>query len=200
MSFGPYLPYPPDRYHGEIGETSGWLRPTDSPHDIVSPTGSADYLATGAATNGDFGLYRWNMAEEPSGPGQPLPPQHLRIVLRHLGDGSALRRRRVARRPTRRLLLRAPRRVARLPQRVRGAGVDAHPLRPRRAQGGLLRRSGRVGQHRDGNRPTRRWLSSTSATTPSGSEPSSDFLAWCLRRVPTGLPGGWFTHRISRYP
>ena len=69
MSFGPYLPYPSDRYHGEIGQTSGWLRPTDAPHDIVSPTGSADYLATGAATNGDFGLYRWNMGEEPSGPG-----------------------------------------------------------------------------------------------------------------------------------
>jgi mannose-6-phosphate isomerase-like protein (cupin superfamily) len=30
--------------------------------------GSASYLATGASTNGQFGLYRWNMAAEPSGP------------------------------------------------------------------------------------------------------------------------------------
>jgi mannose-6-phosphate isomerase-like protein (cupin superfamily) len=69
MSFAPYLPYPHDRYHGASGETSAWFRPDDAPHDLVSPTGSADYLATGAGTNGDFGLYRWNMGAKPSGPG-----------------------------------------------------------------------------------------------------------------------------------
>jgi mannose-6-phosphate isomerase-like protein (cupin superfamily) len=69
MSFAPYLPYPPDRYHGENGESSAWFRPDDAPHDLVSPTGSADYLATGAGTDGDFGLYRWNMGATPSGPG-----------------------------------------------------------------------------------------------------------------------------------
>ena len=69
MSFAPYLPYPPDRYHGGAGEVSGRFRPTDGPHDLVSPTGSADYLASGAGTSGDFGLYRWNMGPSPSGPG-----------------------------------------------------------------------------------------------------------------------------------
>jgi len=69
MSFyPPPHPYPPERYLGAEGETSARLRPTDAAHELVSRTGSADYLATGATTNGDFGLYRWNMGPEPSGP------------------------------------------------------------------------------------------------------------------------------------
>jgi hypothetical protein len=76
MSFGAYLSYPPDRYHGERGETSAWFRPDDAPHDLVSPTGSADYLATGAGTSGGFGLYRWNMGVTPSGPGNRRPGDH----------------------------------------------------------------------------------------------------------------------------
>lgn len=69
MSFPPpYQPYPADRVSTETGEVSGRFRPTDAPHDSVSRTGSADYLATGASTNGDFGLYRWNMGPEPAGP------------------------------------------------------------------------------------------------------------------------------------
>jgi len=69
MSFPPpYLPYPPDRYHGEGGEVSAWLRPGTSEHELVNRTGSADYLATGASTGGRFGLYRWNMGAQRSGP------------------------------------------------------------------------------------------------------------------------------------
>ncbi len=68
MSFAPYLPYPPERYSGDKGEVSARLRPGGSPPDLVSRTGSVDYLATGASTNGDYGLYRWNMGPEPSGP------------------------------------------------------------------------------------------------------------------------------------
>src|SRR6186713_3096007 len=68
MSFAAYLPYPPDRFHGAEGEVSARLRPADEAHDLVNKAGSADYLATGASTNGDFGLYRWNMGPEPSGP------------------------------------------------------------------------------------------------------------------------------------
>ncbi len=30
---------------------------------------SVSYLATGASTNGQFGLYRWDMSSEPLGPG-----------------------------------------------------------------------------------------------------------------------------------
>jgi mannose-6-phosphate isomerase-like protein (cupin superfamily) len=68
MSFAPYLPYPPERYSGDQGEINARLRTNDSPPDLVSRTGSVDYLATGASTNGDYGLYRWNMGPEPSGP------------------------------------------------------------------------------------------------------------------------------------
>ena len=46
------------------------LRPADHPPELGNPaTGhSAHYLATGARTAGDFGLYRWNMGADPSGP------------------------------------------------------------------------------------------------------------------------------------
>jgi mannose-6-phosphate isomerase-like protein (cupin superfamily) len=68
MSFGPYLPYPPQRYASDEGEVSARFRASDSPPDLANRTGSVDYLATGASTNGDYGLYRWNMGPERSGP------------------------------------------------------------------------------------------------------------------------------------
>ena len=69
MSFSPPAhPYPPDRYHADIGAVSARWRPTDSRHDVCVPGATIDYLATGASTNGDYGLYRWNMGTEPSGP------------------------------------------------------------------------------------------------------------------------------------
>jgi mannose-6-phosphate isomerase-like protein (cupin superfamily) len=69
VSFAPPPhPYPADRYHGESGEVSARWRPSDADHDLESRTGSVDYLATGASTNDDYGLYRWNMGPEPSGP------------------------------------------------------------------------------------------------------------------------------------
>ena len=64
------MTYPPARYLAEHPESSARLRPNDAPHDIEYDSGgSADYLATGAQTDGLFGLYRWNMPPEPSGPG-----------------------------------------------------------------------------------------------------------------------------------
>jgi mannose-6-phosphate isomerase-like protein (cupin superfamily) len=69
MSFWPPPhPYPPDRYHGETGEVNARLRPTDAPHDLATSAGSVDYLATGASTNGDYGLYRWNFGSARTGP------------------------------------------------------------------------------------------------------------------------------------
>lgn len=63
------MSYPEPRYQGEDGEISAVFRPDDTPPDLTQRGGgSADYLATGASTNGHFGLYRWNMAEAPSGP------------------------------------------------------------------------------------------------------------------------------------
>jgi len=64
------MTYPPARYHGETGEASATYRPNGSPPDITYTSGNtADYLATRASTDGLFGLYRWNMGPEPSGPG-----------------------------------------------------------------------------------------------------------------------------------
>jgi mannose-6-phosphate isomerase-like protein (cupin superfamily) len=66
--FPPPHPYPADRYVGDAGEVSARWRPSDADHDLVNRGGSVDYLTTGASTNGDYGLYRWNMGVEPSGP------------------------------------------------------------------------------------------------------------------------------------
>jgi mannose-6-phosphate isomerase-like protein (cupin superfamily) len=63
------MSYPPRVYDGSEGEITATFRPTDSPADIVYPSGgTADYLATGATTGGKFGLYRWNMSATPAGP------------------------------------------------------------------------------------------------------------------------------------
>ena len=62
--------YPPARYEGAAGASSAWWRSNDAPHDIeYASGGSCDYLATGATTRGDYGLYRWNMAPRKDGPG-----------------------------------------------------------------------------------------------------------------------------------
>jgi quercetin dioxygenase-like cupin family protein len=64
------MSYPEPRYFGESGEPSGALRSADHAPEIVyeKTGGAAHYLATGALTGGDFGLYRWNMGPTPSGP------------------------------------------------------------------------------------------------------------------------------------
>jgi mannose-6-phosphate isomerase-like protein (cupin superfamily) len=61
--------YPPPHYHGDEGEISATHRSHDHEPELVYPNGNtAHYLATGASTNGQFGLYRWEMGPEPSGP------------------------------------------------------------------------------------------------------------------------------------
>jgi mannose-6-phosphate isomerase-like protein (cupin superfamily) len=66
-----YLPYPEDRYTGATGEASATLRPDATPGEIQRGGLTARYLATGAATDGQFGLYRWEM-----GPGRGGPDPH----------------------------------------------------------------------------------------------------------------------------
>jgi mannose-6-phosphate isomerase-like protein (cupin superfamily) len=62
--------YPESRYLGTGGEVSATYRPAGHEPELTYPTGNtAHYLATGAATDGLFGLYRWVMGPEPSGPG-----------------------------------------------------------------------------------------------------------------------------------
>ena len=64
------MSYPEPRYRGEGGELSATYRAADAPPEITYPkTGNTVHcLATGASTNGQFGLYRWVMGPEPSGP------------------------------------------------------------------------------------------------------------------------------------
>ena len=69
MSFAE-LAYPEPQYDGARGEASATYRPASHPPELTYPSGNtAHYLATGASTGGTYGLYRWEMGPEPSGPG-----------------------------------------------------------------------------------------------------------------------------------
>ena len=63
------MSYPAPRYLAEHGEVNAVFRPSDTPADLPFPGGGASYLATGASTAGQFGLYRWDMGPESMGPG-----------------------------------------------------------------------------------------------------------------------------------
>jgi len=61
--------YPEPRYKGDSGLTNARLRSADHEPEIrYRSGGTAHYLATGESTNGEFGLYRWEMAAASSGP------------------------------------------------------------------------------------------------------------------------------------
>jgi mannose-6-phosphate isomerase-like protein (cupin superfamily) len=63
------MSYPEPLYVGDTGEVSARLRRADEAPDIRHTNGgSVDYLAKGADTNGEFGLYRWNFGTAVSGP------------------------------------------------------------------------------------------------------------------------------------
>ncbi len=63
------MSYPEPRYLGEGGEISATHRASDHGPDLTYPSGNTvHYLATGASTDGLFGLYRWEMGPTPSGP------------------------------------------------------------------------------------------------------------------------------------
>ncbi|RKR90415.1 mannose-6-phosphate isomerase-like protein (cupin superfamily) [Micromonospora pisi] len=63
------MTYPEPVYRGADGEVSARYRPAGQAPDFTYSNGnSVHYLATGASTNGLFGLYRWEMGPEPSGP------------------------------------------------------------------------------------------------------------------------------------
>ncbi|MGH3767763.1 MAG: cupin domain-containing protein [Pseudonocardiaceae bacterium] len=74
-----FLAYPPPRYGGNTGLINALFRPADTKPDLVSGgvddgvTGSSQNqrmhcLATGAATGGEFGLYRIDMPPKGIGP------------------------------------------------------------------------------------------------------------------------------------
>jgi mannose-6-phosphate isomerase-like protein (cupin superfamily) len=63
------MSYPEPRYLGDGGVRSATHRPNDTNPELTYRSGNTvHYLATGATTNGQFGLYRWEMGSEPSGP------------------------------------------------------------------------------------------------------------------------------------
>ena len=63
------MSYPDPRYAGEPGLMNASFRPASQAPELRYPSGgTVHYLATGASTNGQFGLYRWEMAAAQSGP------------------------------------------------------------------------------------------------------------------------------------
>lgn len=67
------MSYPEKRYFGDRGQHDATFRPADTPPEIVGARTSTSYLATGASTGGDFGLYRWDFTSgEPAGPAPHL--------------------------------------------------------------------------------------------------------------------------------
>ncbi|HEV3363825.1 MAG TPA: cupin domain-containing protein [Acidimicrobiia bacterium] len=66
------MSYPDPRYLAGRGEISAVLRRSGGEPELQIGVGAnataVSYLATGASTNGRFGLYRWDMGPESSGP------------------------------------------------------------------------------------------------------------------------------------
>lgn len=63
------MSYPDPRYQGDGGEISARYRPADQEPELTIGSGtSVRYLATGASTNGQFGLYRWDARPHTPGP------------------------------------------------------------------------------------------------------------------------------------
>ena len=60
------MSYPEPKYFG-TGEVTARFRRADNAPELPRPGGAASYLATGATTDGRFGLYRWDMGPEPGG-------------------------------------------------------------------------------------------------------------------------------------
>jgi quercetin dioxygenase-like cupin family protein len=62
------MSYPPPAYHGP-GEASARLTPRNTLPDLTYHNKvEVLYLATGASTHGQFGLYRWTFGPSQSGP------------------------------------------------------------------------------------------------------------------------------------
>lgn len=64
------MSYPDPRHLDDAGIVNARFRPAGAEPELqMGPAGSAAYLATGTSTNGQFGLYRWDMGPDPAGPG-----------------------------------------------------------------------------------------------------------------------------------
>jgi hypothetical protein len=71
-------PYPPARYTEDEPEVSAWLRRGDQPADFDSfGLVQYHYLANQGNTNGDYGLYRVELAPKAGGPGPHFHRAHI---------------------------------------------------------------------------------------------------------------------------
>ncbi|RFU39565.1 cupin domain-containing protein [Actinomadura logoneensis] len=62
------MTYPDATYLAARGENSATFRTADAPPDLaIGGRTRVGYLATGATTEGQFGLYRWEMGAEQTG-------------------------------------------------------------------------------------------------------------------------------------
>lgn len=69
MSFPTHRTYPPARYHGNLGQRTAWVHPADAEPELTYTNGGlVSYLATGANTEGQFGMYKWVFGDGESGP------------------------------------------------------------------------------------------------------------------------------------
>jgi quercetin dioxygenase-like cupin family protein len=55
-------------YVGETGEVSGVYRPVTGVPKLERPTATARFVAPGGVTNGQFGLFQWDMQAKAGGP------------------------------------------------------------------------------------------------------------------------------------
>ncbi len=62
-------PYPEPRYLEDEPEVSAWLKKADDPPDYQTAGTTYHYLANQQDTNGDYGLYRVDIAPAGGGPG-----------------------------------------------------------------------------------------------------------------------------------
>lgn len=62
-------PYPKARYTKDEPEISAWFKRADDPPDLQTSEVEYHYLATQQSSDGDFGLYRVDMAAGAGGPG-----------------------------------------------------------------------------------------------------------------------------------
>ncbi|MBO0885581.1 MAG: cupin domain-containing protein [Mycobacterium sp.] len=63
------MSYPKIRYRDKRGEINASRRPASTAANLaIGSTTQVHYLSTGATTDGHYGLYRWEMGSDPSGP------------------------------------------------------------------------------------------------------------------------------------
>jgi mannose-6-phosphate isomerase-like protein (cupin superfamily) len=64
------MSYPEPRYFGDTGEVRATFRRVDAAPELTFKSGgTVSYLATQESTSNEYGLYRWDFAAAPSGPG-----------------------------------------------------------------------------------------------------------------------------------